>query len=61
MIEFQVVFFLFGVGEEGVCLIRLIFLAVKLLTGFEAFNSPVKDFTHGVSVIISDGVSNVQM
>ena len=37
-----------------VCLIRLIFLFVKLLTGFEAFVSPVKDFTHGVSVVILD-------
>ena len=38
----------------GVCLICLIFLAVKLLTGFEAFVPPVKDFT-------LDGASIVQM
>ena len=52
MIQFQVGFF-FGGG--GVCLI------VKLLTGFEAFVPPVKDFTHGVSVVILDGASIVQM
>ena len=44
-----------------VCLICLILLVVKLLTGFEAFVPPVKDFTHGVSVVILDGASIVQM
>ena len=29
-------------------------LVLKLLTGFEAFVHPVKDFTHGVSVVILD-------
>ena len=29
-------------------------LVVNVLTGFKAFVSPVKDFTHGVSVVISD-------
>ena len=38
----------------GVCLICLIFLVVKLLTGFEAFVPPVEDFT-------LDGASIVQM
>ena len=50
MIHFQVscVFFFLG-GGKGVC---LIFLVVKLLTGFQAFVLPVKDFTHCVSVVI---------
>ena len=39
------------------CLICLIVLAVKLLTGFEAFGPPVKDFALGVSVVILDGAS----
>ena len=43
----------FVLGGGGGCLIRLIFLVVKLLTGFEAF-PPVKDFT-------LDGASIVQM
>ena len=30
-------------------------LVVKLPTGFEAFVPSVKDFTHGVSVVILDG------
>ena len=38
----------------GVCLICLTFFAVKLLTCFEAFVPPVKDFT-------LDGASIVQM
>ena len=38
----------------GVCLICLILLVVKLLTGFKAFVPPVKDFT-------LDGASIVQM
>ena len=38
----------------GGCLICLIFLVVKLLTGFESFGPPVKDFTLGVSVVILD-------
>ena len=54
MIEFLVVVFCLGQGGEGVCLKRLIFLVLKLLTGFEAFDSPVSYFTQGVSVIISD-------
>ena len=37
-----------------VCLICLIILVVKLLTGFKAFVPPVKDFT-------LDGASVVQM
>ena len=43
-----------GRGEVGGCLICVIVLVVKLLTGFEAFGSPVKDFTLGVSVVILD-------
>ena len=58
MIKFQ--FFFEGNGD-GVCLICLIFLVVKLPTGFEAFVPPVKDFTHGVTVVILDGASIVQM
>ena len=38
----------------GGCLICLIVLVVKLLTGFEAFGAPVKDFALGVSVVIFD-------
>ena len=50
-------FFLGGGG----CLIYLIVLFVKLLTGFEAFGPPVKDFALGVSVVILDGASVVQI
>ena len=45
----------------GGCLICPIVLVVKLLTGFEAFGPPVKDFTLRVSVVILDGVSVVQI
>ena len=43
----------------GGCLICLIVLVVKLLTGFKAFGPPVKDFVLGVSVVILDGASIV--
>ena len=43
------------------CLICLIVLVVKLLIGFEAFGPHVKDFSLGVSVVILDGASVVQM
>ena len=43
------------------CLICLTVLVVKLLTGFEAFGPPVKDFTLGVSVVILDGASVIQI
>ena len=36
-------------------------LVVKLLTSFEAFGPPVKDFALGVSVVILDGTSVVQI
>ena len=39
----------------------LIVLVVKLLTGFEAFGPPVKDFALAVSVVILDGASVVQI
>ena len=42
-------------------MICLIVLVAKLLTGFEAFGPPVKDFTLGVSVEILDGASVVQI
>ena len=42
-------------------LVCLIVLVVKLLTGFEAFGPPVKDFSLGVSVVIVDGASVVQI
>ena len=45
----------------GGCLICHIDLVVKLLTGFEAFGPPVKDFALGVSVVILDGASIVQI
>ena len=45
----------------GGCLICLIVLAVKLLTGFEAFGPPVKNFALGVSVLNLDGASLVQI
>ena len=51
----NVTFFLWG------CLVCLIVLVVKLLTGFEAFGPPVKDFSLGVSVVILDGASVVQI
>ena len=41
----------------GGCLICLIVLVVKLLTDFEAFGPPVKDFALGVSVVILYGAS----
>ena len=46
----NVIFLWWGVG----CLICLIVLVVKLLTGFEAFDPPVKEFVLGVSVVILD-------
>ena len=39
----------------------LIVLVVKLLTGFQAFGPPVKDFALGVSIVILDGASIVQI
>ena len=42
----NVTFFVLG------CLICLIVLDVKLLTGFKAFGPPVKDFAPAVSVVI---------
>ena len=45
----------------GGCLICLIVLVVKLLTGFEAFCPPVKDLALGVSVVILDGASVLQI
>ena len=46
---------------RGVYLVSLIVLVVKLLIGFEAFGPPVKDFALGVSVVILDGASFVQI
>ena len=48
-------------GGEGGCLICLKVLVVKLLTGFEAFGPPVKDFALGVSVVLLDGASVLQI
>ena len=45
----------------GGCLICLIVLVVKLLTGFEAFGPSIKAFALGVSVVILDGASIVQI
>ena len=45
----------------GGCLICLIVLVVKLLTGFKAFGPPVKDFALGVSAVILDGPFVVQI
>ena len=45
----------------GGYLICLMVLVVKLLTGFEAFGLPVKDFALGLSVVILDGASVVQI
>ena len=45
----------------GGCLICLKVLVVKLLTGFEVFGPPVKDFALAVSVVILDGASVVQI
>ena len=42
---------------EGGCLICLIVLTVKLLTGFKAFGPRVNDFALGVSVAILIGAS----
>ena len=57
----DVTFFFFFGGGGGGCLICLIVLVVKLLTGFEAFRTPVKDFALRVSVVNSDGASVVQI
>ena len=46
---------------RGGCLVCLIVLVVNLLTGFEAFGPPVKDFVLGVSVVNLDGASIVQI
>ena len=53
--------FLWGGGGEGGCLICPIVWVVKLLTGFEAFGPPVKDFALGVSLLILDGAAIVQI
>ena len=45
---------------EGVP-VCLIILIVKLLTVFEAFGPPVKNFSLGVSVVILDDTSIVQI
>ena len=45
----------------GGCLICLIVLVVKLLTGFEAFGPTVKDFALGASVVILNGASVVEI
>ena len=45
----------------GGCLICLIVLNVKLLIGFEAFGPPVKVLALGVSVVILDGASVIQI
>ena len=58
MIKLHFFFFLGGGG--GGALICLTVLVVKLLTDFEAFGSPVKEITLGVSVVILDGASVVQ-
>ena len=50
--------FFFGGGG---CLVCLIVLVVKLLTGFPAFGPPVKDFSLWDSVVILDGASVVQL
>ena len=61
-ITFQVLFlYAFLFCFEGGGLFCLIVLAVKLLSGFKAFFPSVKDFTLGVSVVILDGSSVVQM
>ena len=39
----------------------LIVFVVKLPTGSEAFGPPVKDFALGVSIVILDGASVVQI
>ena len=39
----------------------LIVLVVKVLTGFETFGPPVKHFSFGVSVVILDRASVVQI
>ena len=43
------------------CLVFLIVLVVKLLTGFETLVPPLKKIILGVSVVILDGASIVQM
>ena len=47
-------FLVVGGGGNGGGLICLIVFVVKLLTGYEAFGPPVKDFALGVSVVILD-------
>ena len=61
----MITFHLFLLGGWGgavdECLVFLIGLVVKLLTGFEALVPPLKEFTLGVSVVILDGASIVEM
>ena len=45
----------------GGCLVCLIVLVVNILTGFEAFGPPVKDFALPVTVVILDRASVVQI
>ena len=59
MITLHFFFFFLGGGEWY--LICLIVLIVKLLTGFDAFGPPVKDFALAVSVVILDGASVFQI
>ena len=54
----NVTFFFFW-GGGLICL--LVSLVVKLQTGFYAVSPPVKDFTVGVSVVILDEASVVQI
>ena len=56
----MITFLFLGGGGWG-CLICQIVLVVKLLTGFKASGPPVKDFALGVSVVILDRVSVVQI
>ena len=66
MITFHVYFvsflFLFSWGGGVLeCRICLIVLVVNLLTGFKALVPPLKSFTLGVSAVILDGASIVQI
>ena len=59
-VTFIIIIFFFFLGGGGVPGMPHS-LVVKQMTGFKAFGPPVKDFSLGVSVVILDGASVVQI
>ena len=61
MITFHVFLFLFFLGAVEECLICLIVFCCKATDWLRGISSSFKNFTLGVSVVILDGASIVQM